>query len=104
MGEDDNQNFTTILLFSIVNTVNSKQRQTLKSIFETPTRANIEWSDIESLLIAVGALREEGNGSRVRFVLKGVLATFHRPHPQKETDRGAVVSVRRFLANAGVKP
>jgi hypothetical protein len=27
---------------------------------------------------------------------------FHRPHPAKETDRGAVRSMRRFLQEAGV--
>ncbi|HOD42092.1 MAG TPA: hexulose-6-phosphate isomerase, partial [Candidatus Wallbacteria bacterium] len=30
-------------------------------------------------------------------------AVFHRPHPQKETDKGSVQSMRRFLENAGVK-
>jgi len=39
----------------------------------------------------------------VRIVLNGVRAVFHRPHPQKETDKGALVSMRRFLINAGVK-
>lgn len=84
--------------------MNSKHVKTLNSIFETPTRANIAWKDIEALLMALGGLKEEGSGSRVRFILNGVFATFHRPHPQKETDRGAVVSVKRFLTNAGVKP
>jgi len=35
--------------------------------------------------------------------LNNVVAVFHRPHPQKETDKGALKSVRRFLENAGVK-
>jgi len=30
-------------------------------------------------------------------------AVFHRPHPEKETDKGAVKAMRRFLENAGVK-
>jgi hypothetical protein len=29
---------------------------------------------------------------------------FHRPHPRKETDKGAVKSVRKFIEAAGVKP
>jgi hypothetical protein len=33
-----------------------------------------------------------------------VRAVFHRPHPQKETDRGSVRSMRRFLSEAGVRP
>ena len=36
-------------------------------------------------------------------MLNGVVAVFHRPHPRKETDKGALKSVRRFLMNAGVK-
>ena len=65
---------------------------------------NIQWDDIEALLMALGSEREEGSGSRVRFALNGIRAVFHRPHPQKETDRGAVKSVRRFLEEGGIKP
>lgn len=46
----------------------------------------------------------EGRGSRVRIALQGVRAVLHRPHPQKETDRGAVMSMRRFLIEAGIEP
>ncbi|MFA7495630.1 MAG: type II toxin-antitoxin system HicA family toxin [Acidithiobacillus sp.] len=84
--------------------MNSKHRNTLDAIFNEPALSNIAWSDIESLLLAVGAQRFEGNGSRVRFLLNDVKATFHRPHPQKETDKEAVVSVRRFLEAGGIKP
>jgi len=38
------------------------------------------------------------------LLLNGMRAVFHRPHPQKETDKGAVVSIRRFLTEAGVEP
>ena len=62
------------------------------------------WKDIEALLIALGAEISEGSGSRVRIVLNGVRAVFHRPHPRKETDKGALMSVRRFLTEAGVGP
>jgi hypothetical protein len=84
--------------------VDSKHRKTLEAIFEKPERANILWHDIESLFTALGAEISEGNGSRVRVALKGVRAVFHRPHPRKETNKGAVKSVRRFLEAAGVKP
>ncbi|MCJ2041254.1 type II toxin-antitoxin system HicA family toxin [Methylobacterium sp. J-059] len=53
---------------------------------------------------ACGAEITEGRGSRIRVALHGVRAVFHRPHPQKETDKGAVKSVRRFLIEAGVTP
>lgn len=54
------------------------------------------------MLTALGAEISEGSGSRVRIALNGVRAVFHRPHPRKETDKGAVVSMRRFLMEAGV--
>jgi hypothetical protein len=84
--------------------VDSKHRKTLEAIFEKPERANILWRDVESLFTALGAEISEGNGSRVRVALMGVRAVFHRPHPRKEINKGAVKSVRRFLEAAGVKP
>lgn len=81
-----------------------KHLRTLRAIFEDPVPSNIAWRDIEALLRAAGAVITEGSGSRVRIALNGVRAVFHRPHPQKETDRGAVKSMRRFLTEAGVMP
>lgn len=83
--------------------MNSKQRKTLCAIFSDPVSGSIPWADIEKLLEACGAEKSEGRGSRVRFSLGGVLATFHRPHPGPTTDKGAVKSVRHFLEHAGVK-
>jgi hypothetical protein len=84
--------------------MNNKHKNTLTAIFANPVRSNILWSDIEALLMAIGAYREEGRGSRVRFLLNEIPAVFHRPHPQKETDKGAVKSVQKFLIDAGVLP
>lgn len=82
----------------------AKHRKVLEAIFKKPPLSNIEWKDIEALLSALGAEISEGSGSRVRIKLNDVRAVFHRPHPKKETDKGAVASVQRFLENAGVKP
>ena len=81
-----------------------KHQATLDAIFATPVRASIVWSDIEALFEACGAEISEGRGSRVRVALNDVRAVFHRPHPRKETDKGAVKSVRRFLTEAGIVP
>lgn len=81
-----------------------KHQQTLKAIFAQPVQAGIVWKDIEVMLIALGAEISEGNGSRLRIALNGCRAVFHRPHPRKETDKGAVVSMRRFLTEARIKP
>lgn len=61
-----------------------------------------QWRDIEAMVAAAGAEITEGAGSLVRIALNGVRAVFHRPHPQKETEKGAVKSLRRFLIEAGV--
>ena len=84
--------------------MNRKHRRTLAAIFDDPVRSGISWRDIETLLNAAGAEITEGEGSRVRITLNGVRAVFHRPHPHKETDKGAVRSMRRFLFEAGVTP
>jgi hypothetical protein len=81
-----------------------RHQATLEAVFATPVRASIAWRDIEVLFVACGGEISEGEGSRVRVALNGVRAVFHRPHPQKETDKGAVRSVRRFLSEAGIKP
>ena len=84
--------------------LSSKHRRTLNAVFDTPVRADVPWTDIERLFAALGAEITEGNGSRVRVVLGDTRAVFHRPHPQRETDKGALASVRRFLREAGFQP
>jgi len=78
-------------------------QRVLESIFENPIRSNVLWNDVEKLLAAIGVEISEGRGSRVHLYLNGVRAVFHRPHPQKETDKGALKSMRRFLNEAGVR-
>jgi len=84
--------------------MNKKQRQTLNRVFEKPERSDIPWSNVESLFIALGAEISEGRGSRVRVALNDVRAVFHRLHPDRVTNKGAVKFVRRFLQEAGVIP
>jgi hypothetical protein len=55
------------------------------------------------VFVALGAQVIEGNGSRVRFELNGVVASFHRPHPQKEAKPYQVKDAREFLAQAGIE-
>ena len=82
----------------------ARHQETLDLIFENPLRSDVKWTDIVALLQYMGAEISEGKGSRVRIALNGIRAVFHRPHPGKETDRGALKSMRRFLVEAGVKP
>jgi len=76
--------------------MNSKNRRILKAVFEEPVRADVDWRDIEGLFRACGARIKYRGGSRVNVVLHDAAASFHRPHPERTTDKGALRSVRRF--------
>jgi hypothetical protein len=84
--------------------VNARHKKTLTLVFENPVRPDVNWADIEALLLHIGAEISEGKGSRVRIALNGIRAVFHRPHPGREADKGALKSMRRFLDGAGVRP
>lgn len=84
--------------------MNKRAIRTLEAIFDTPIRSDVPWRNVESLFKSLGGEISEGNGSRIRVALNGVRAVFHRPHPQKETDKGVLKSVRRFLLEAGITP
>jgi len=76
----------------------------LALIFKQPTSANIDWKDIEALLLALGAEISEHEGSRIGVRLFNDRRVFHRPHPSPKTDKGAVTNIRGWLKNNGVKP
>lgn len=80
----------------------SNKDKLIKEIFASPIRSNIKWKDVESLLRQLGAEVTEGSGSRVRISLNGLRAVFHRPHPQKEMDKGAVKDLRELLTKSGI--
>ena len=82
----------------------ARHQKILALIFENPIRSDVNWADIMALLRHLGAEISEGKGSRGRIALNGIRAVFHRPHPGKETDKGALKSMRRFLVEAGVRP
>ena len=84
--------------------MNKRHQKTLDALFKTPVPVTLAWKQIESLFVAVGAQVIEGSGSRVRFELNGIVATFHRPHPQKEAKPYQVRDARRFLEQAGIRP
>lgn len=84
--------------------VSSKHKRTLATIFATPVRSGIRFGDIEALNLALGGTIAEGASSQVVFELNGKVAVLHRPHPRPETDKGAVVAVRKFLIEAGINP
>lgn len=84
--------------------MNSRHRKTLTAVFRDPVSGTIEWMAIEGLLLAAGAQRIEGRGSRVRFEKDDEIVTFHRPHPGKEAKRYQVRDARDFLERIKVTP
>ena len=90
--------------FAIIKLMNKRHQNTLSNIFSTPVPTTLEWRRIEALFTALGAKSIEGRGSRVRFELNNVVATFHRPHPQKAAKPYQVRDARRFLRQAGITP
>jgi len=85
-------------------TMKTKYRKTLAAIFAKPTRANIKFSDIESLIKALGGEIREGEGSRVVLELSGTREYVHRTHPGKEAKRYVVEKIREWLTKLEVTP
>ncbi|MEM9156211.1 MAG: type II toxin-antitoxin system HicA family toxin [Cyanobacteria bacterium P01_F01_bin.33] len=84
--------------------LNSKQRKTLQDVFDDPVKSDIKWSDIESLVLALGGTLKERRGSRVSIRVGGVSRIFHRPHPSPNTVKAAVRDFRRLLQEADISP
>ncbi len=82
----------------------AKHRKTLEAIYRHPISGTIKWSEIEALLVSIGAELNERAGSRVVVILEGSVHVFHRPHPNPETDKGAVGDVRDMLREVGIEP
>ncbi|MBT3255396.1 MAG: type II toxin-antitoxin system HicA family toxin [Deltaproteobacteria bacterium] len=82
----------------------AKHRKTIAAIFAKPTKANIKFSDIESLIKTLGGEVREGDGSRVVLALLGTREYAHRPHPGKEAKKYMVERIREWLTGLGVTP
>ena len=82
----------------------AKHQKTLQLIFLFPVCGSIRWADIEALFVALGAEITEAEGSRQCVRLFNDRRVFHRPPPSPDTDKGAVVSIRKWLEENGVKP
>jgi len=82
----------------------AKHRKTITAIFAKPTKANIKFSDIESMIEALGGEVREGNGSRVVLELSGTREYVHRSHPGKEAKKYMIERIREWLTGLGVTP
>ena len=91
--------------FAIIQDMKTRNRKTLAAIFETPTRSNIAFADIEALVLSLSDGQVfEREGSRIKLVIGDVIWRCHRPHPGKEARKYQVEEARNFLERAGVTP
>ena len=84
--------------------MNARQRKTLEKIFEIPTRADITWAEVVSLVRALGARVEEGAGSRVGVYFDDHRAVYHRPHNPPVCKKGLVRALKRMLETMEIVP
>ena len=82
--------------------MNARYKKTLINIFKTPL-SKLLWTDIENLFQYLGAKIQSESNSRVSVKLNGIRAHFHLPYPNMEIDRKTLISIRKFLVNAGVE-
>lgn len=82
----------------------AKHRRVFDAIFTVPTRGGILFSDIETMITALGGVVREGSGSRIVFELKGSRQYLHRPHPGKEAKKYQVEELREWLRQLEVTP
>lgn len=84
--------------------IKTKHRKILTAIFAKPTRGNIKFSDIESLIEALGGKVREGDGSRVVLELSGTRQYAHRHHPGKEAKKYMAEKIREWLTGLEITP
>ena len=82
--------------------LNHHHRQTLDALFAHPTRHNLQWKDVGSLLSAIGDVEEKHDG-RVSLTVAGQTKVLGRP---KGKDVGAeeLIEIRQFLKSTGFEP
>jgi hypothetical protein len=93
-----------VLFIGTIKCMKRRHQKTLELIFSRPVSGNIQWRDIEALLVELSAEISEHEGSRVGVRLFNERRVFHRPHPAPDTDKGAVSAIRDWLRENGVKP
>lgn len=84
--------------------MNSKQVKILAALFETPTRRDLCFAEIQALLRALGARILQREGSRVRITLDRFVLVTHAPHGTTALKPYQIRDLRQLLTDAGVQP
>lgn len=84
--------------------MSNKHRTVLNTIFHDPISSNIQWREVESLLVHLGADVDPAHGARFRVLLNGHEFFIHHPHHRNEFGKPEVKFLRECLAGAGITP
>ncbi len=78
----------------------SKIKEKLK---REPIAKDFTWDELSCLLLALGYIKKEGSGSRVKFFHKETNhpILLHKPHPGNEIKPTALKSIRDELKKIG---
>ncbi|NOR69189.1 MAG: addiction module toxin, HicA family [Methylomarinum sp.] len=78
----------------------SKIKEKLKC---EPIAKDFTWDELSCLLLALGYIKKEGSGSRVKFFHKETNhpILLHKPHPGNEIKPTALKSIRDELKKIG---
>ena len=84
--------------------MNKKKKKIYNKVVSKPTRADVTFDEVKSLLVGEGSIFKKGDGSRVKFIYKKQILAIHKPHPKKVLPKYAVERIREFLIITGIEP
>jgi hypothetical protein len=83
--------------------LDAEHRNTVEQIFTRPSRGNLEWRPVRSLLDEVATVTEQHNG-KLRISLGDGDTEVLEPPRGKDVDTQMLVDLRRMLTRAGITP
>jgi len=82
--------------------MNHRHRKVLQALFAHPLSSNIDFKEIEHVLVELGAEIDTKSGSRIGVTLNGHTVAFH--HTNHSLAKEDVVNIRKFLETCGITP
>ena len=82
--------------------MNHHHRKILHAFFAHPVSANIEFRDVEHVMVMLGAEVDAKTGNRVDVALNGQTTVLHRNHDT--LTKVDVLHIRKFLEGCGISP
>jgi len=81
----------------------SKLSKIKEKLQRDPIAKDFTWDELSCLLLALGYVKKEGSGSRVKFFHEETKypISLHKPHPGNEIKPRALKSIRDELKNVG---